>query len=119
MHFHFAGDGNGDRQVEVPGDIRMQSTPGVRHKSAGRNDGMGVRRKKCAEAAGARRTWNFKSSISIFHRSGFFKIPLLPCCFSNLRGGKYEDDNLFRILTFRRKVEGNFLRRALLFSSKT
>lgn len=41
MHFHFAGDGNGDRQVEVPDDIRMQSAPGVRHKGAGRNDGMG------------------------------------------------------------------------------
>lgn len=33
MHFHFAGDG--DRWVEVPDDIRMQSAPAVRHKGAG------------------------------------------------------------------------------------
>jgi len=80
MHFHFAGDGNGDRQVEVLDDIRMQSAPGVRHKGAGRNDGMGWEGKS-AEAAGARRTWNFKSSFSFLRCSGFFKIPPLRLLF--------------------------------------
>lgn len=98
MHFHFAGDGNGDRQVEVPDDIRMQSAPGVRHKGAGRNDGMGWEGKSARElqVRGERGISNPPSPPlpSVWR---FFKIPLLRRCFSNLRGriNMKGCDNLF------------------------
>lgn len=118
MHFHFAGDGNGDRQVEVPDDIRMQSAPGVRHKGAGRNDGVVWEGKSARklQVRGERGISNPPSLPSIVRASlkfHFFVVVLRIYGRINMKVIIYSAN-----FNLSWKVEGNFLEKDYYFSRR-